>query len=515
MKSLVYLRVSTKEQAEEGYSIGAQQEACTRYVRDKGWDLVDLYVDRGESARTTDRPQFQLMLKRIAEDRSIRYLVVHKLDRLARNIKDYATVREMLDKLGVQLVSVTEGLEATPSGKMVEGMLAVVAEWYSNNLSTEIRKGQVQKLREGGWPTHAPVGYKNVRLDLTTGQRRGRATIVPDAQAPLVRDAFELYARGMPLTALAEEMFSRGLRNSKGGRMTRSGLCDMLKNPAYVGTIPWKGAVHDGIHEPIIPIELFNQVQDVIASYGRSKERQRSHSHFLKGILRCGECDGRLLFTIVTGRNGEKFPYYVCASSYNGRKKCGEPWTPAAALEQQAEDVYRRFKIPEALEARLERLFERDVVDDERHRAQTTRFVARRLERLANDRDRLLELYLGGDIDRETFRVRKERIEQEVTDIEAKIGDQTQALQEGRKLVELALRAARNCYEGYIKANAETKKLWNQAFVEEIVVSDRQITNVTWAEPFRTLLTARRRVSDKRLLVDPVAKNSNRSADGL
>lgn len=82
------------------------------------------------------------------------------------------------------------------------------------------------------------------------------------------------------------------------------------------------------------------------------------------------------------------------------------------------------------------------------------------------------------------------------------MGDQTQTLQEGRKLVELALRAARNCYEGYIKANAETKKLWNQAFVEEILVRDREIQSVTWAEPFRTLLTARRGVSDKRLLVE-------------
>ena len=82
------------------------------------------------------------------------------------------------------------------------------------------------------------------------------------------------------------------------------------------------------------------------------------------------------------------------------------------------------------------------------------------------------------------------------------MGDQTQTLQEGRKLIELALRAVRNCYEGYVKANAATKKLWNQAFVEEIVVRDRQIENVTWAEPFRTLLTARRGVSDKRLLVE-------------
>ena len=219
MKAVAYLRVSTKEQAEEGYSIAAQQEACTRYAKERGWELADVYSDRGESARTSDRPQFQLMLRRITEDEQVRYLLVHKLDRLARNIRDYAEVREQLERAGVELVSVTEGLEATASGKMMEGMLAVVAEWYSNNLSAEIRKGQAQKLREGGWPTGAPIGYRNVREEPGAGQRRGRAVIVPSEQAPLVREAFELYASGgWSIPLLAEEMRRRGLRNRRGGR---------------------------------------------------------------------------------------------------------------------------------------------------------------------------------------------------------------------------------------------------------------------------------------------------------
>ena len=119
MRAVIYLRVSTKEQAEEGYSIPAQAEACRRFVAEQGWELPDEYVDRGESARTADRPQLQAMLAQLAHDRSIETLVVRKLDRLARNLEDHAAIRAALRKADVQLHSVTESLEDSASSKLV------------------------------------------------------------------------------------------------------------------------------------------------------------------------------------------------------------------------------------------------------------------------------------------------------------------------------------------------------------------------------------------------------------
>jgi len=165
VKAVIYLRVSTKEQAEEGYSIPAQAEGCRRFTADRDWELADEYVDRGESARTADRPQLQAMLARLNEDPSIDCLVVHTLDRLARNLEDHAAVRAALRKAHVQLYSVTETLEDSASGKLVEGILASIAEFYSANLGQEIRKGMDQKAAQGGWPVRAPFGYRNVRRD--------------------------------------------------------------------------------------------------------------------------------------------------------------------------------------------------------------------------------------------------------------------------------------------------------------------------------------------------------------
>lgn len=145
MNALIYLRVSTKEQAEkgpssEGYSIPAQREACLRSIGERGWNIVDEFVDAGESARSANRPELKAMLRRVAEG-GIGAIVVHKIDRLARNIEDHVAIRATLRKYGVQLVSVTENIEETASGKLVEGIHALMAEFYCAPRGADHRSG--------------------------------------------------------------------------------------------------------------------------------------------------------------------------------------------------------------------------------------------------------------------------------------------------------------------------------------------------------------------------------------
>ena len=175
MRCVIYLRVSTREQAEkgegpEGFSIPAQREACARHLRDAGWTLSDEYVDRGESARTADRPALKALLARIAEDRDVDAVVVHKLDRLARNMEDHVAIRALLRKRGVALISVTENVDESASGRLVEGIHALMAEFYSANLASEIRKGMTQKAKQGGFPHAAPLGYSNTREVILTAE---------------------------------------------------------------------------------------------------------------------------------------------------------------------------------------------------------------------------------------------------------------------------------------------------------------------------------------------------------
>jgi hypothetical protein len=240
VKAVIYLRVSTKEQAEEGYSIPAQAEACRRFVADRGWELADEFV-------------------------------VHKLDRLARNLEDHAAVRAMLRKAGVQLHSVTESLEDSASGKLVEGILASIAEFYSANLGQEIRKGMDQKAAQGGWPVGAPFGYQNVRRD--GPGRRGESVLELDQQAPLVAWAFERYALGdLSLDLVTDALAERGLRNRLGNPPGKSAIHRMLRNPAYAGIVRWKGVEREGTHPPLISRDLFDKVQSVLGAHSSGGE---------------------------------------------------------------------------------------------------------------------------------------------------------------------------------------------------------------------------------------------------
>ncbi len=484
MKAVIYLRVSTKEQAEEGYSIPAQAEACRRFIAEHGWELADEYVDRGESARTADRPQLQAMLAGLVEDPSIDGLVVHKLDRLARNLEDHAAVRAALRKAGVQLHSVTETLEDSASGKLVEGILASIAEFYSANLGQEIRKGLDQKAAEGGWPARAPFGYRNVRRDALG--RRGESVLEPDQQSPLVVWAFERYATDeLSLASLAEALAEKGLRNRLGNPPGISAIHRMLRNPVYAGVVRWKGVDRDGTHPPLVSRELFDKVQSVLDAHSSGGERSWKHDHYLKGTLVCAECSSKMYYAIAKGR----FGYFRCIGRNTGRTRCSQGrYVPAADLEREVEALYMEVRIPAALRRRLERVLRTEVAERERHRAEATVFLGRRLRQLANEREKLLRAYYADAIDVATLKREQGRINAEVAEAESQLAIDGEKLRQATKLIDLALDLAKNCAASYGKAKPEVRRMWNQAFFRTIRVHDGRIADYTYEEPFASLL---------------------------
>ena len=484
MKAVIYLRVSTKEQAEEGYSIPAQAEACRRFIGDRGWELADEYVDRGESAGTADRPQLQAMVARLAEDRSIEALVVHKLDRLARNLEDHAAVRAALRKAGVQLHSVTETLEDSASGKLVEGILASIAEFYSANLGQEIRKGLDQKAAQGGWPARAPFGYRNVCRD--GGGRHGESVLEPDEQAPLVVWAFERYSTGeLSLDALTEALAEKGLRNRLENPPAKSAVHGMLRNPVYAGVVRWKGIERDGTHPPLVSRELFAKVQSVLDAHSTGGERSWKHDHYLKGTLICASCGSRLYYVVAKGR----FGYFRCVGRNTGRTHCSQRrYVPAVELERAVEALYEGVRIPAALERRLQRVLRTEVAERERHRAEATEFLGRRLRQLANEREKLLRAYYADAIDVATLKREQTRINAEVAEAESQLANDGEKLAQAKQIIDLSIDLAKDCAASYRKARPDVRKLWNRAFFRTIRVRDGKVEDSAYEEPFASLL---------------------------
>ena len=490
MRCVIYLRVSTKEQAEkgegeEGFSIPAQREACTRHIRDAGWDLVDEYVDRGESARTADRPALKEMLARIAEDRDVDAVVVHKIDRLARNMEDHVAIRALLRRRGVALVSVTENVEETASGRLVEGIHALMAEFYSANLASEIRKGLTQKAKMGGFPHGAPLGYHNIR-EIIAGRQVAR--IVPDPdRAPLITAAFENYSSGdWTLQRLAGELAHRGLTNRgvKGRQpapITWQGLAKILANPAYTGIVEWKGVQHPGTHEPLVDPDTFRRVQELLSARAARGTRERKHPHYLKGLLHCGVCGRRLSIQHSKGR----YTYFFCLGQKNDPAgTCRERYVSAEDLEDQVEDLYKRIQLPTAWADRLREEMQAEIIDRQAADAAQRELLTRRLTKAETRRRKLLDAYYAGAIDVPTLKAEQAAISGEIQATKDRLADLDANLGEWRDILELAATLATRCGDAYRKASDRTRKMFNTAVFERLHVKDGRLSDQEYRPPF-------------------------------
>ena len=496
MRCVIYLRVSTREQAEhgegdEGFSIPAQREACVRHIRDKGWDLIDEYADRGESARSADRPQLQEMLARIAEDGDVDAVVVHKIDRLARNMEDHVAIRALLRRRSVTLVSITENLEETASGRLVEGIHALMAEFYSANLASEIKKGMAQKAKMGGWPHSAPLGYTNVR-ETVSGRQVAHIVVDPE-RAPHITAAFALYATGeWTLERLVAELDHRGLRNR--GRRDRpvqpigvSALANILANKAYAGIVSWAGIEYPGLHQPLTDTATFNKVQDLLAARAARGTRERRHNHYLKGTLFCGVCGRGLSFQLAKGR----YEYLYCLGQKNRNPTgCQEPYMPAGDLEAQVEQLYQRIQLPKSWLKRLREELEAEITARQHRNAAEREFLTRKLAKADTERRKLLDAYYAAAIDVTTLKAEQARIAADVRAAEERLAAVDAHLAEWQEILETAMRFATNCATAYARASPGTRRRFNQAVFTRIDVRDGKITDVGYHPPFDLLFSS-------------------------
>lgn len=244
-KACVYTRVSTAEQANEGYSIEEQERMCKAAIESKGWQYIITYSDPGVSGRTMDRDGLQSMLAAIKEN-EVEAVVIYKLDRLSRKQRDTMTIIEdIFLKNNVALVSLNETLDTTtPWGRAMIGILSSFNQMESENIQARTEMGRKAKATNGGYAGgKPPIGYKAVD---------GNLVIVPE-EAEIVRLVFELRRQGITLHGIAQELNSRGYRTKKGGEFLHSAIQTILANEeTYRGHYRYGDKSAEGQHEPIL-----------------------------------------------------------------------------------------------------------------------------------------------------------------------------------------------------------------------------------------------------------------------
>jgi site-specific DNA recombinase len=491
-RAAIYLRVSSAQQADkdfdaEGFSIPAQREACRREAENLDADVIEEYIDRGESAKTANRPALRAMLDRLtAED--IDYVIVHKVDRLARNRADDIEIVMAIRKAGAQLVSVTENIDETPSGLLLHGIMSSIAEFYSRNLAAEVIKGSTQKAKKGGTPFKAPIGYRNSR-EMVDGREVRVVTLDPE-RAPLVREAFLLYASGeYSLSELAAILEDRGLRSQPTRKTAAQAvggnrLSSMLRNPYYMGVVNYAGKTYQGRHEPLVDEETFQEVQDLLDAKRVSGERSWRHFHYLRGSLYCRECGGRLFYTQVKG-NGGLYDYFICSGRQE--RRCSQTYHRMEAVEAAVERHYATVQLSNKERKSIRAAVKAHVAVIAKLAAEKTADAEAVLVRLDQEERKLLSAHYADLVNESLFADEQARISRERVSATKSIEQLSFKHEQVLEALDDALALTDDIQRAYIQAGPQERRLLNQAFFEKLEIDAEDVSDDLRAEPFADL----------------------------
>ena len=442
LKCVLYARVSSKEQA-EGFSISAQMQLLRGYAKSHQFAIVSEFTE-AETAKRAGRTAFREMLSFLSKHPEVKGVLVEKTDRLYRNFHDYVLLN--FEEMGLEIHLVKEN-EILSKGsrshqKFIHGIKVLMAKNYVDNLSEEVVKGLDEKAKQGLWPSYAPIGYRNVASN---------HAIEPDhAEATVVRRAFELVATGQyTLQRLRQELFADGLRSRRARKMLgKEALRRILTNPIYAGSFIWNGVTYQGKHEPLISIELFERVQDVLGL--KSKPRKTKHSFAFTGMIKCGNCGCAIT---AEYKKGGKYIYYRCSAQCDG-----VVYLPEAVLARQMGEALRRIELTsEIVNWTREGLLESRTEQVVYHEAALARLQTRKAK-LASYLDQAYVDRVEGRLSTETWMQRSAEWEAEREEVNRQLAvhERAQAnyLAAGVKLIELAQVA----YTLYVSRNPRQQR---------------------------------------------------------
>ena len=250
MRAALYVRVSTEDQAREGYSLDAQQRRLEAYCRMRNWEISGLYRDEGYSGRSTDRPEYQRMME---EDSCWDILLVLKMDRIHRNSVNFALMMDGLRKKGKEFNSLQEKFDTTTAmGRFVMDTMQRIAQLESEQIGERVKIGMKKKAETGDGMLGSghPYGYV---------YHYGQLKVVEN-EAQIVREMYDLYSSGSSMGDIADALNNRMIPAKRSGRWNKQSVCNILHNPLYIGYVDWDGIVRKGTHQSIVSREVYEEI---------------------------------------------------------------------------------------------------------------------------------------------------------------------------------------------------------------------------------------------------------------
>ncbi|USG67176.1 recombinase family protein [Brevibacillus ruminantium] len=363
MRTAIYIRVSTEEQAAEGFSIAAQKERLLAYTRSQDWSLAGIYTDEGISAKSISRPALQRLLTDV-KSRKLDVVLVYRLDRLTRSVLDLYQLLQEFEKYDVRFKSCTEVYDTTTAiGRLFITLVAALAQWERENLGERVKLGMEQMARErkrpGGPP---PYGYHLLHGELAPHP----------VEAKVVKLMFQHYVSGFTPGQIAESFNQKGYLGKHGGKWSGSTVTRLLRNPVYYGALRWNYAASGGkqkraddwilaedSHPAIIDQDTFDQVQARLKMRRKVHPRVLSSPFVFSGILYCARCQSEMRGKTASVRKSGKHYrhyYYLCKNRRLGL--CRAPAIREDRLEAALLEQLAAFQpvLQSALDRKLQRL---------------------------------------------------------------------------------------------------------------------------------------------------------------
>src|SRR5690625_534963 len=392
MRVAIYVRVSTEEQANEGYSISAQKERCSKFVDSQGdWSITKVYADPGHSAKNLKRPAMQQLLQDIKLD-VFDVVVVYRLDRMVRSVLDLHNLLGTFEKHNVKFKSVTEVFDTTTAmGKFFITIVGAMAEWERDNLSERVSMGMEQLAREGNWKGGV-VGYGHDRID-------GKMVIIEE-EAQVIRNMYDWYINeGFSDRKISHRLNDMGITTRQGALWTEGKIRSIMRSKRNIGVLEYGVRVNKdrafdvpGVYEPIIDEKTYELSLKIRKARNKNHGRQATSNYYFSGHLRCARCGGAF-----KGIKKKSYKKYRCINSLN--KQCDFGWIEETIIDHQfVKEIRDLIKAPKNLKE--------DNVND--HDIKKSKSIKRELNKIAERRKKWQYAWASDMLSDSDFQLRME-----------------------------------------------------------------------------------------------------------
>lgn len=463
-RAAVYIRVSTQEQAQEGYSVGEQKERLIAYCKAQDWLIADIYVDGGYTGSNLKRPGIQ---KLMAETDKFDVVLVYKLDRLSRSQRDTLyLIEEVFLPNKVDFVSMQESFDtSSPFGKAMIGLLAVFAQLEREQIKERTKMGRIARAKAGLFHggAYTPIGY-----DYEDGK-----LVVNPYEAEQVRKIFEWYLAGSSLKTIAERLQNEGYTNRYGSYSSWSSIRNILGNETYLGRIHFGDVVVNDAHEALISESQFQATQIL---RGKRREQYGTFSfkskHMLTGLLFCGHCGARYYM-----RNSGRYLYYACYS----RTKQIKSMIKAPSCKNR---IWKASELESLIDAQIRELLHSPqmVADIAASKPKVIPVsenisIEKRIREIDKKINKLMELYQNDEIPTELLGEKINRLYNEKTVLQESLSP---AAEPDSMPFDLAEELIADAAQIWDFADESQKRRIMQSLVSRIILTDKDI-KIEWA----------------------------------